>query len=320
MSLAVCLLLYAFVIVVIGPLLLVRLTRGGVAPRLGILAWCLAIVSVPLAWAAALGLLITELVHAWGQLDRLLAGCVALLGAAAAGGRGPLVQTGLLLLATLSGLALAVLLGRLAAALGRARSTTFRHADAARIVGAPHHGLGGTLVIDAPERLAYAVAGRPHTVVITRAALTALDPAQLDAVLAHEHAHLTGRHHLLVAATTGLATVAPRISLFTAGAAEIARLAEMCADDTAARGHGGRTVVSAILALTGDARLPSGALGAATLGIADRVERLLFPPGLLHGTLARLALSLAVLAPILGAAAMIAWAATGGVSCGAVLV
>ncbi len=35
MSLAVCLLLYAFVVVVIGPLLLVRLTRRSVAPRLG---------------------------------------------------------------------------------------------------------------------------------------------------------------------------------------------------------------------------------------------------------------------------------------------
>jgi len=118
--------------------------------------------------------------------------------------------------------------------------------------------------------------------VITRPALAALDDAQLAAVLAHEQAHLSGRHHHLLALTGALAKVLPRLMLFTQGSAEIARLAEMCADDVAARRHSGDSVVGALLALALPAAAalgsPAPALGAAGLGVADRVERLLVPP------------------------------------------
>jgi Zn-dependent protease with chaperone function len=112
--------------------------------------------------------------------------------------------------------------------------------------------------------------------VITRAALTTLNDAQLGAVLAHERAHLHGRHHLLLALTGALAKILPGSRLFTDGAAEIARLVEMCADDFAARRHGGDTVVDALVALTigtpKGAAAPAAALGAAGIGVADRVE------------------------------------------------
>lgn len=110
---------------------------------------------------------------------------------------------------------------------------------------------------------------------ITRAALTTLNDAQLGAVLAHERAHLHGRHHLLLALTGALAKILPGSRLFTDGA-EIARLVEMCADDFAARRHGGDTVVDALVALTigtpKGAAAPAAALGAAGIGVADRVE------------------------------------------------
>jgi Zn-dependent protease with chaperone function len=106
------------------------------------------------------------------------------------------------------------------------------------------------------------VTGRPHTIVITSAALAALDETQLGAVLCHERAHLAGRHHQLLAFTRALAAILPRIELFTTGAGEVARLLEMCADDTAARTHGAPTVLGALLALCGAASIPAGALGA----------------------------------------------------------
>ncbi|MFI6048194.1 M48 family metalloprotease [Nocardia sp. NPDC051321] len=67
--------------------------------------------------------------------------------------------------------------------------------------------------MDAPEPAAYCVAGRPHTIIVTTAALGALDAAQLDAVIAHEHAHLAGRHPQLLTLIRALATTLPRLAL-----------------------------------------------------------------------------------------------------------
>jgi Zn-dependent protease with chaperone function len=80
--------------------------------------------------------------------------------------------------------------------------------------------------------VAYCVPGRPAAIVLSTGALALLDPAQLTAVLAHERAHLAGRHHLLISLTRVLATTFPAVPLFTRGPAEVARLAEMCADDS----------------------------------------------------------------------------------------
>src|SRR6266568_1911661 len=73
-----------------------------------------------------------------------------------------------------------------------------RHAQTARLAGHPEPALGAVL-LDHPQPAAYCVAGRHPTVVLTTGALQALDPAQLDAVLAHERAHLAGHHHALLA-------------------------------------------------------------------------------------------------------------------------
>src|SRR5260370_1178978 len=100
------------------------------------------------------------------------------------------------------------------------------HARMARLVGRRVLGRDA-VVLDAPERVAYCVAGRPHTIVVTSAALAALDERHLDAVLAHERAHLVGRHHLLLALTRSLAAILPTVALFRTGAAEVARLLEM---------------------------------------------------------------------------------------------
>ena len=50
-----------------------------------------------------------------------------------------------------------------------------------------------TVVLDDPRPAAYCVAGRPAAIVVTSGALAVLDQPQLEAVLAHERAHLAQR-------------------------------------------------------------------------------------------------------------------------------
>ena len=278
MSVASCLLLYSFVVTVLAPRLLVRLTHAGAAPRLGVVAWLAAIGSVVGSWAVAAGLLAAELVRDGSQpRQTILSSCFGQLRAVATGRYGALIQLGLLTIAAFAAVAAAVLMARLGRSLLRARDTTHQHARMARLTGA-HDAVLDAVVLEVPEPAAYCVTGRPHAIVLTRGAMAALDTRHLHAVLSHEHAHLAGRHHLLLALTRALATILPRIELVTTGAAEVARLLEMCADDAAARTHGRRTVLQALLALSGAAPVPAGALGASGVGVLARAERLATPP------------------------------------------
>lgn len=280
MTIAICLLLYSFVVAVFGPRLLVRLTRAGVTPRLGIAAWLMAMGSVGASWFAAPVAVAADVARNWSRPAEVLNACITTLRGVVSGEAGVLLQIGVLALTLLAAAALASLAWRWGRSLVRARSHTYRHARTVRMIGRRVPGLDA-VVLDAPERVAYCAAGRPHIVVITSGALDALDDDHLAAVLSHERAHLAGKHHLLLASTRGLATTLPRIGLFTTGAAEVAKLLEMCADDAASRRHGPRTVLEALLALSCAAPIPDGALGAANVGLLARAERLAepAPPG-----------------------------------------
>jgi hypothetical protein len=65
--------------------------------------------------------------------------------------------------------------------------------------------------------------------------------------------------------------------LFSRGAAEVARLTEMCADDTAARHSGRPVLVAALLAMGTGAAVPAAALAATSCAVTARVQRLLEP-------------------------------------------
>lgn len=310
MNLAVCLLAFTTIVAVFGPAFLLRATRDGAAPRLAVTAWLAAMASVLAAWVAALALFVIQIFQSWGQLGRVLTGCLAGLRLVVLGGYGDALQIVVVMLAGLATLALVVLGARATIALRRSRRGTNDHIRAARIAaGSSPPGPGGALVIESQRRGVYCLAGRPPTIVVTRAALQALDDAQLAAVISHERAHLSGRHHMLLAVTSALSRILSRLRLFTDGAREIARLLEMCADDAAARRHSADTVVDALLALalpTPSASIqdpavavPAAALCAAGSGVTQRVERLLFPPDPLR---ARVTLSLATIAAFLGPA------------------
>jgi Zn-dependent protease with chaperone function len=216
--------------------------------------------------------------------------------------RGALFELGLAAAAALAVAAASGAAWRYGRGVRRAQARARAHGQAARIAGhamppAPQH----AVVLDAPQPAAYCVPGRPATIVLTSAALAILDADQLTAVLAHERAHLAGRHHLLTGLTRGLAAVFPAVPLFTRGPLEVARLAELRADDAAARRSGRRTLVAALLAMGTGAAVPAAALAATGGATAARVQRLLDPPG----RTARGALALMTVTLLLAAASAV---------------
>ncbi|GAB2649504.1 M56 family metallopeptidase [Prescottella soli] len=308
MSAALCLLTYAAVVAAAAPRVLIRLTRRGNAPRLGVVAWIVAIGSVGASAVAATTVAVvdlarspsrpgTSLMHACEQLARILVGEHS----------DPTSQYAAAALVT-AAVAVTALTGvRLARHLSASRRSTHGHARTARLVGRPLVG-HDAVVLDAPQRAAYCVAGRPNAIVVTSAALDALDDGQLEAVLAHERAHLTGRHPQVLAVVRALADTVPRSTLLRTGATEIARLLEMCADDRAMRTHSPRALLRGLIALTGPA--PSAALGAGNVAVLDRAGRLASPPRALDRarTRALLTAAIATLAglPLAAAALMLA--------------
>jgi Zn-dependent protease with chaperone function len=276
MSVAVCLLLYSFVVAMVSPWILLRLTRAGSVPRLGVVAWLVAMVTVVASWVTAAAFLIASLMRYRDQPGRLATACLAALRRHFDGGSGPVVQAGWFMLATAGAGALAVLGWRLGRSLWRARAHSRGHAERAWLIGRRIEGVDA-IVVDAPERAAYCVAGRPNAIVVTSAALDALIDRHLQAVLAHERAHLAGRHHFVLAFARALAAAIPWLPLFSKGAREITRLLEISADDAAARSHGSQTLLDALLALSAGASLPHGAVGAAGTDVLARAEHLAAP-------------------------------------------
>jgi Zn-dependent protease with chaperone function len=276
MSIAACLLLYSFAVIVAGPPLLRRLTRDGHSPRLGVAAWLSAIGSVLITWLAAAGLLVFEVVRHWNYPTGATLCCLARLRSVMAGHSGIAPQTALFVVAA-TATAVAVVFGmRLGRTMIRLRARAHEHARAIRIVG-HHDPEGDVVVVDADKPAAYCVAGRPPAIVVTSSALATLHESELDAVLAHERAHLSGHHTHVTAVLRSLAVVFARVPLMTEGADEVSRLLEMCADDAAARQYGPEALLSGLLALAG--ATPAPALGAASIAVLARAERLMHQPG-----------------------------------------
>jgi Zn-dependent protease with chaperone function len=230
-TIAAVLLGYTVCVGTLGARVLGRAGWTARAPLLGIVTYLAAGWSV----LTALGLAgLTLAVHATalgGGLSHLIGACVLRLRAMYATPGG----------ATIAGLGL-ILAGAVAArtaltAASHLRTTgrqALRHAQTARLVGHPEPALGAVLV-EHPEPAAYCVSGRHPIVIVTTGALRALDAGQLDAVLAHERAHLAGRHHRLLAMARIAGQVLPFLPLMRDADTQVARLVELHADDAATR-------------------------------------------------------------------------------------
>ncbi len=270
------------------PVVLVPLTRSGARARLGLVAWLTAMASALVSLGVALAVLVHSAVAGWSRLAEAVCREVAGNSCTPVVYRSALYELGLGIAAILATLTAMVLAWRYGRRFQQGRRLTRAHAEAARITGQRMTAeASGMVVLDAPQRAAYCVPGRPGTIVVTSGALAVLKPAQLNAVIAHERAHLAGRHHLLVALTRGLAAILPGVPLFSRGCAEVARLSEMQADDAAARRAGRRSLIEALLAMGTGAEMPAvpdlprptaTALTATGHAVTARVERLLDPP------------------------------------------
>ncbi|GAA2647908.1 M56 family metallopeptidase [Nonomuraea recticatena] len=202
--------------------------------------------------------------------------------------------------------ACAVTLTRLAASLTavlvRARRERGRHAAMLALLGRPDSALGA-IVVDYAEPLVYCLPGRAAKTVITTAALRSLSASQVAAVLAHERAHVRGRHHLVLAAGEAFARAFPFVPLFDVARREVARLIELRADDVAARRHPRAQIAAALVGLA-TGRVPAFVMGAGGQSALTRVRRMLGPAApLARGE--RLA-GLATVALLLGGPAVVA--------------
>lgn len=105
-------------------------------------------------------------------------------------------------------------------------------------------GSGELAVVSIAAPHAFAVPGRPGRILVTRGLLSALDGDERRVVLAHERAHLQGRHHWLRAATEVCAAVNP---LLIPVREAVAYLVERSADEHAATVTGSRELVARAL-------------------------------------------------------------------------
>jgi Peptidase family M48 len=271
-TVAVVLVAYAAGLGILGSPLLARARWTARAPLLAIVTYLAAGWSV----IAALGLAgLTLAVHATalgGGLSDLIGACVHRL-QATYGTPGGATVAGLGL--TLAGAVLARTVLTATAHFRAARRQALQHAQTARLVGHPEPTLGAVLVEHAQPAV-YCVAGRQPTVILTTGAVQALDPSQLDAVLAHERAHLTGRHHRLLAMARIGREVLPFVPLMRDAEEQVARLVELHADDAATRARDPQLLATALVVLATGAS-PASALAAGATDSVQRIHRLLGP-------------------------------------------
>jgi Zn-dependent protease with chaperone function len=136
---------------------------------------------------------------------------------------------------------------------------------------------GGMHVLDHEAPTAYCVPGLRPRVVVSRGTVTSLLPGELEAVLAHEQAHVRARHDLVLEAFTVLQDAFPAVVTSRHALEEVRLLVEVLADRAARRRHGARALVSAFSALAdgGVVSAPDGAVAASDLGLAVRLDLLL---------------------------------------------
>ena len=309
MTAAAVLIGYAVCVATLGGKLLGRARWTARAPLLAIITYLAAGWSVVAAIGLAGLTLAVKATALGGGLSHLIGACVLRLRETyGTPGGATVAALGLILAGAVA--ARTVLTAR--THLRAAGRQAMLHAETARLVGRSEPSLGAVLV-EHSEPVAYCVAGRHPTVILSTGALQALAPAQLSAVLAHERAHLTGRHHRLLALARIGCLVLPFLPLMRDADAQVARLVEMLADDAAARTSDPRSLAKALVVLaTGDS--PAPALAASATDSVQRIRRLLRPAEplgparrqVLRATAASLALTpvLLALAPALLALAL----------------
>ncbi|WP_433872543.1 M56 family metallopeptidase [Saccharopolyspora sp. CA-218241] len=276
MTVALGLLIGAVVIAVFGPVYLRALLRPRVRPGIALAGWVASpLVAIGAAITGAALLVVPDGASVDGLIgmarscvnvvhgDPAAWGYVARLGGAA-----------LVAAAVLRVLVVAAGIVRKEAALRR------RHLTAVRLLSGEDPD-SRVLWLDQAVPVAYSIGGR-HGAIVATTGVRHLAPEAREAVLAHERAHLSGRHHALVRLVTALAKALPFVPLFRAAHPAVRVLVELAADAGAARHCGASSVCAALRAVTGEV-VPTTSLAMSRESVQLRLHWLqAAPPGGRH--------------------------------------
>lgn len=146
----------------------------------------------------------------------------------------------------------------------------------------------GVAVIARGNPTVYCLPGRHDRIILSQEAVDRLSPEELEAVMAHEEAHLQQRHDLLLELFTVLHEAVPRRLRADEALREANLLAEVLADRAAVRRAGPVALARALVTMAGGAptgatsypRTPLGAVGAVSGGaqVAVRLKVLASEP------------------------------------------
>jgi len=247
-------------------------------------------------------LVVWQLVSLSGVLAALAAGPAA-IPALTGEGSNALLRTVVPVVAAAASIVVLARLLRAGHVVGRRlRSLRREHRQLVDLIGVPDDTLGpGGRVLDHPTPTAYCLPGIRRRVVLSRGTLDQLQPDQLEAVLAHERAHLTRRHDLVIEFFTVLHTAAPARVRSADALEEVRLLVEALADRSAVRHVGSLPLAHALVALA-SARSPeggiasNGASAAARLRLIDRPAPWWMPPVMYAFGAVTVALPVALLA------------------------
>ncbi|MGP3960843.1 M56 family metallopeptidase [Nonomuraea sp. 3N208] len=148
------------------------------------------------------------------------------------------------------------------------------------LIAHPHPELAQAMVVEHPAVAAYCLPGRKAAIVISTGSLDLLTDQELQAVLAHERAHVRERHDLVLLPFAALHRAFPASRHIKAMLEAVALLVEMRADDRAARDNDHLTLAAALRRFRACDRLatPPGALGGAGHDLDARIGRLATQP------------------------------------------
>ncbi|QGK70173.1 M48 family metalloprotease [Allosaccharopolyspora coralli] len=247
MTIAIGLLVGAMVVAVFGPVYLRALLHPRVRPGIALAGWVASpLVAIGAAVAGASLLLVPHNESVDGLIG-MAQSCINVVHGDTAAWE---------YLARLCGAALVAgaALRVLTVTVGLVRkdvATRRRHLTSVRLLSRADPD-SAVLWLDQAVPVAYSMGGRRGAIVATTG-VDRLDGEVRDAVLAHERAHLSGRHHGLVLFVTALAKALPFVPLFRAASPAVRLLVELAADARAARHCGAGSVCAALCAVTGEA-------------------------------------------------------------------
>ncbi|MFM9588245.1 M56 family metallopeptidase [Streptomyces scabiei] len=287
---------YTLLVGFVAPRLLLRSGWPHRAPALALAVWHALALSFALGTALTAYHLFMPMAHAHEGLWGLLHSCGFVPGFDPGVG-GPAHATAGRLSVALPAVLGTALAGGFAFHAARARLARTRHREAVDLVGRHSVRLGATVLpYDVPA--AYCLPGRRPRIVISEAAVRELAPEELAAVLAHERAHIAGRHHLALAGAAAFHSVFPLLPLARQVREQTALLLEMIADDRALRAHCDGALATAMYAMAA-ARAPRDAFAAGGRTVLIRMRRVLGPRTAPHPALQGALAAAAAAVPLL---------------------